>query len=324
MPSFRRSLDFATLLVVLLGGLQWPAHGQDSATDRACDDNEVECADDAQIGRLQDYYKSHSRVRLGREYRLSNGVAWRNLVDIPTKLAIPRITWMPDRKAMQRANRLLDAIQGGILSEYAELRSFWREAGEFAAKIEGSVPAVIPRDRFIWQPDLVSLTFATSKLVSYTEVRIYQSDGMRLPQAQGRVLDLERGRIFSIESCTAGESLYSNDTFRFGDFLEVCDPESLTNFLALWAEKVEAASRAAAHGTDPDAEYCAEAMKPYDSRWLALYLTPSGLAVHNGHFWPNSAYECMLEKSAVNPVIIPYRDLEPFMKPGPWRDELLK
>jgi hypothetical protein len=311
------------LIVVLLGSLQRPIFGQDDTAEQPCDDYEVECADDTHIGRLQDYYKSHSRVRLGQEHRLSNGVAWRNLVDIPTKLAIPRITWMPDRKAMQGANRLLDAIHGGLLLRYAELKLSWRETGELAAKAEGSVPAVIPRDRFIWQPDLVSLSFATSKLVSYAEVRIYRDDGMLLPEAQGRVLDLERGRIFSIESCTLGESYYGN-TFRFGDFLEVCDPESLTKFLALWAERVGAASKAAVHGTDPYAEYCAEAMKPYGSgRWLALYLTPSGLAVHNGRFWPNSAYDCMLEKSAVNPVIIPYRELEPFMKPGPWRDELL-
>lgn len=324
MLSVWRSLGFPILIVALLGSLQRPVSGQVNATESACGDYEVECADDAQIGRLQDYYKSHSRVRLGQEHRLSTGVAWRNLVDIPTKLAIPRITWMPDRKAMQRANRLLDAVQGGMLMEYAELRSFWREAGELAAKAEGSVPAVIPRDRFIWQPDLVSLSFATSKLVSYTEVRIYPDDGMRLPQAQGRVLDLERGRIFSIESCTAGESHYGN-TFRLGDFLEVCDPEALTKFLALWAERVGAALKAAAHGTDPYAEYCAEAMKPYDAgRWLALYLTPSGLAVHNDRFSPHLAYDCMLERSAVNPVIIPYRDLEPFMKPGRWRDELLK
>jgi hypothetical protein len=49
------------------------------------------------------------------------------------------------------------------------------------------------------------------------------------------------------------------------------------------------------------------------------------LAVHNTEYRPNSSRSyCTLLRSPVNPVIIPYRELEPFMIPGAWRDELLK
>jgi hypothetical protein len=77
---------------------------------------------------------------------------------------------------------------------------------------------------------------------------------------------------------------------------------------------------------DPYAEYCKEGMQPLGHRrWdFELYLTATGLAVHAAKFWPNMARHCLLRESAVNPVIIPYRALEPLMKPGAWRDELLR
>jgi hypothetical protein len=49
----------------------------------------------------------------------------------------------------------------------------------------------------------------------------------------------------------------------------------------------------------------------------ALYLTFSGLAVHVG------GPECPVARRPDNPIIVPYRRLEPLMQPGPWRDELL-
>jgi hypothetical protein len=61
-----------------------------------------------------------------------------------------------------------------------------------------------------------------------------------------------------------------------------------------------------------------ESLRRYSSRW-ALYLTPTGLAVF-GKGWSSRAFNNI----TVNPIILPYRELEPFMKPGPWRDELLK
>jgi hypothetical protein len=33
---------------------------------------------------------------------------------------------------------------------------------------------------------------------------------------------------------------------------------------------------------------------------------------------------CAFYDITVNPIVLLYRELEPFMKSGPWRDELLK
>jgi hypothetical protein len=56
-----------------------------------------------------------------------------------------------------------------------------------------------------------------------------------------------------------------------------------------------------------------------------LYLTDRGLAVHNTEFGFIPARDnCALERSTVSPLILPYRELKPFMSPGPWRDELLR
>jgi hypothetical protein len=57
---------------------------------------------------------------LGPEHRLKNGVAWRLINDAPTGLGLPRITWMPDRAAMNKANFLLAAAHGCLLLKDAE------------------------------------------------------------------------------------------------------------------------------------------------------------------------------------------------------------
>lgn len=115
-------------------------------------------------------------------------------------------------------------------------------------------------------------------------------------------------------------------TFRLGDWLEVCDSKSVARFFALYETNLEAATKSAAFHRDPYAEYCKESMLPPSHRaWdFNLYLTTKGLAVHTSGFNSHMARHCLRQESAVIPVIIPYRDLEPFMRPGPWRDELLK
>jgi hypothetical protein len=57
---------------------------------------------------------------------------------------------------------------------------------------------------------------------------------------------------------------------------------------------------------------------------FSLYLTPTGLAVHNAFAvgaWENA---CVTEPdSPFFPVVIPWRKLAPLMNPGALRDELL-
>ncbi len=316
-----------------LSSLPGPAFGQ-VAGEEPCD--EAICVGGAAFKKMLEYYRTHAHVRLGREKRLSNGVAWRLLIDTPTGLAVPRITWMPDGLAMRKANRLFDAIQGQELFVYAGQAAYWREVYEEAAregeKDKTGVSLMIPRDNFIGQP-MVALTYATSRLVSYFDVTILATDGMsKVPQPNGRILDLEQGKVFSIESCPEKDesSVSSEDgsevMFRLGNWLEVCDLKSVARFLALYATNLEAATKSAAFRRDPYAEYCKESLLPLGRRaWdFEVYLTTTGLAVHASNFSSHMGRNCLRHESAVIPVIIPYRDLEPFMKPGPWRDELLR
>src|SRR5688572_17711107 len=93
----RKALASMAIAALLLCGLPGPALGQLEASRQPCRD--VTCAGEVQLREMLEYYRSHARVRLGRERRVSNGVAWRLLIDMPTGLAIPRITRMPDRQA---------------------------------------------------------------------------------------------------------------------------------------------------------------------------------------------------------------------------------
>jgi hypothetical protein len=57
---------------------------------------------------------------------------------------------------------------------------------------------------------------------------------------------------------------------------------------------------------------------------LAPVVTPTGLALYRGDVVdaPQNL-RCLWGAMNGDPVIIPYRELEPFMTPGPLRDELL-
>ncbi len=235
-----------------------------SLRDLSCD--ESMCIGGARFEKMLEYYSMHARVWLGQEKRLSNGVAWRLLIDTPTGLAVPRITWMPDGRAMQKANRLLDAIHGQELVGYAGQAKYWQEVYEEAAregeKDNSGVSLMIPRDHFI-QQHIAALTYATSKLVSYYDVGTPATDGMsKVPRPYGQILDLQQGKVFSIESCaeedesSASAGHDSEVMFRLGDWLEVCDMEAVTSFLRLYAKNLEIATKRPAFRRDPYAEFC--------------------------------------------------------------------
>ena len=282
----------------------------------------VATADDALLADLSKYYQLHANVRLGREHRLGNGVAWRLLTDIRTGAAAPRITWMADRKSLLKANALFDAVHGDALLEYERL-DVQRRYDELYDWQYGQPPFVIKPPYFY--PENVAVIYATSRLVSYVEVRREVRMISMGIDVYGRVLDLEQGRIREIEGC--GGSDYDWRNFRFGELLDVCEDAAYESFMTLWADKVRQAIVKAQASGDELSEQCGESMGSLelDSRRMALYLTPAGVAVFNNYWIPNSAKYCAFyDDITVNPIILPYRELEPFMKPGPWRDELLK
>jgi hypothetical protein len=275
---------------------------------------------------LREFYAKHAQPILGAEQRLSNGVAWRVVIDGATRLAAPRITWMSDRQAMQKANRLFDAAQACAMVTYYGMAGSWFDIAKEIDSRGDLVPLNMPRHQFIWQPtDLVALTYASPGLVSYFEVQVEEGQGRNYPRLIGRVLDLKRDEVVSVSTCGTNDGDFSfpaNWQFHFGDFLEVCDAEVHAKFLALWDSKVASALEIIARKGLRTCRADQEDDSP-GNRYFTLYLTPSGLAVHTGNAWPYSIRQCMMEKSPFNPIIIPWRELEPFMKPGRWRDELV-
>jgi hypothetical protein len=166
-------------------------------------------------------------------------------------------------------------------------------------------------------PENVAVTYATSRLVSYVEVE-RRFVGVMNVDVRGRVLDLEQGQIREIDGCRGSDD---GRDFRFGDWLEVCGDAAYERFKALWVDKLrQAVTKARAQGADlsEEASDIPENLKRYSER-IALYLTPTGVAVVDKAWGGPRVFKNIV----VNPVILPYRDLEPFMKPGPWRDDVL-
>jgi hypothetical protein len=304
------AVAFAALLVVTTavvqaGGLRDYVRGAET----------LSAADDALLRDLSTYYQIHANVRLGPEQRLDNGVAWRLLTDVRTNTAVPRIIWMADRKSLRAANVLLEAIHGATLVDY-DMRDLDRRRMELYEWHNGRPPRV--SKPLYSAPEMIAVTYATSRLVSYVEVTREFDANPRSFNVRGRVLDLERGRIEEIEGCRNADDWRD---FRLGEWLEICGDAAYDSFKALWVDKLhQAAKKAQARGANlsDEASEIPETLGRYSER-IALYLTPTGLAVVD-KTWPPGAFKNV----TLNPIILPYRELQPFMKPGPWRDDVLK
>ena len=282
----------------------------------------VKRADEASRSTLAKYYRAHANVRLGREHRLANGVAWRLLTDVRTGAVAPRITWMADRESMLLANALFEIIHGGEIIDYD-----WRDLERRDTELyrwEGGYPPYVIKPPYLVQ-EKVAVTYATSRLVSYVDVTHEIREISMGVIVVGRVLDLEQGIIHSISSCPGSGCDSSN--FRFGELLDVCDEEAYKRFMTLWSDKVRQAIDKARIRGDGTSEQCGESMGSLEKerRGLAFYLTPVGVAVFNKDWIPNIAKYCAFyDNITVNPIILTYQELEPFMKPGPWRDDVLR
>jgi hypothetical protein len=273
-----------------------------------CEGKWSDTSDTRVLDDLGAWWRQYGRPAPRPEQRLANGVAWRLHVDAPTGIAQPRITWMTDVGAMRRANRLFDALHA------------------CGAVIAGNLPR-------IWQvPGSVRLTYATPQLASSIEVggaRLEERD-KELPVPDGYILDLVRGEIVGLGRCDRESKLHTlADRFALDGLLDTCAPGAHDRFLALWKREVEATARLPSYRRDVEAKarYCSIDLQ---IKWVGdllfgLHLTLSGLAVRIVWMWPRSARSsCTDLNSPYDTVIIPWHDLEPFLKPGPWRDELLK
>jgi hypothetical protein len=306
----------AALLVVAATGAASKADGLRDYVARL---QTLSTANDGLLEDLSKHYRNHANVRLGPEQRLGNGVAWRLLIDVRTGAAVPRIAWMADRNSLVKANRLFEALHGAALVDYdIEHRERRRMELEWHA---GKLPEKVKRPYLV--AEHVAVTYATSRLVSYVEMHRRVRMSSRGFDIHGWVLDLERGQINEIESCH-GANDYWRD-FRFGDLLEICGDATYNGFMTLWTDKVrQAFTKARGPGWGPKPWDGSRQPLEWTSSWMALYLTPTGLAVYDKLWRPEAVAYYASKSVMVNPIILPYRELEPFIKLGPWRDELMK
>lgn len=310
---FRAVMAFVGLL--LLSGTAAQGGG---LRDYLTGNRTLSTADARMLADLSEYYRMHANVRLGPEQRLDNGVAWRLLIDARTGAAVPRLTWMPDRKSLLKANALFDSAHGEALVGY-DIQDVERRRQELYEWYGGKPPSVTRPPYFT--PKVVAVTYATARLVSYVEVVEQRPEfGSLQVDVRGRVLDLQRGQIVELDVCR--DSIDGWRDFRLGEWLEVCGDAAYDGFMALWETKMRSAiARARARGAtlSEEAGNVPETLKRFSER-VALYLTPTGLAVVDKTWGGLRTFNGI----TVNPVILPYRELLPFMKSGPWSDELLK
>lgn len=276
------------------------------------------------------YFRRNARIELGPERRLPNGVSWRLLTDRLTGVPTPRVTWMPNRERLLAANRLLDMVQGGDMMVVKEEERRLNELNHYRVKEMGA-PALDQRPVFAWD---VELTYVGARLMSMVANASTWGEGRystyRLQR--GLVFDLQAGTMAHVGACPGGSEVYgfrpdySPETperfvFRYGELLDLCDPARYRDFIAVLKQ---AEARGRYRHLDPSPIYKSDACIEYpeipvfqEKQEYILYLTFSGLAVQA------TGRHCPLQRTPDNPVVIPYRDLAPFMLPGPWQEELL-
>lgn len=311
MPFQIRSLAYAIFLANLLL-VAWPSQAN----------NYYDWSGEIDLGPPSgwaDYFKENARIRLGPERRLPNGVSWRLLTDLRSGIAIPRVTWMPNRRHLRMANQLLATVHGGEMLVEGNERQIWQRF------TQRTLPGHALEQ---WDVDL---TYAGPRLMSIMSGASSLTGGSGTPgYLRGLTFDLEAGTMTAVSACSGGPHPYataraaghpSDYWFAYGKLLQLCDATNYRNFIALVKALDDA--RPARHlppSISNRTKGCVEwPHEPLvrEKQEYALYLTFSGLAVQVG------GSECPLARRADNPIIVPYRLLEPFLLPGPGRDELL-
>lgn len=289
-------------------------------------------------GNCADYFRRHAKIQLGVERRLSNGISWRLQTDTISGVSLPRFTWMPRAQGLRVANLALDALHGDLLFAVASANDEIRRINR-SRRLLGSLPLPLghPLDQVITE-----VTYASSMLISMIDIGYWEAEGNSpLTRMSGMTIDLEEGRLYEKAPCpNEGQTVVGENGkrvegfFRFGDLLTVCDHAAYRKFMNLLRASAE---NAAGRVTESEQSAVAECLQHYRrpvpkidegdrEEVLALYLTFEGLAVQSAFddFSNAKNGNCTTQRSAINPVVIPYHDLEPLMLPGPWRNELLR
>lgn len=267
------------------------------------------------------FYHSWAQPVRDAPKRLGAG-QWTLETDRKTQLAYPRLVALANGASVARANAALEAMHGRILETAYRVTSVLSRSpfGELDTPVGFAVRFNVVKATY--------LSLNTFSLVAIGEEAHDGNGGYVL--VRGAVVDIARGRIFTIKSCHEERR---RPFFTFGPLLTVCDNSKLEAFRALWRDQARIL-----HSQVPAAqtvlrpnELTQEDCRPLvlanmgEMSLFSLYLTPTGLAVHNafstGGVWEDSCY--VARDSPFFPVVIPWRKLAPLMNHGPLRDELL-
>ena len=210
----------------------------------------------------------------------------------------------------------MKAVHGWILG--------WSESLDRKRRSEGLRVDMIHRSV---HQKIIEVTYLSDRIVSVVETGRSHTDsnpnGTGDPYAHGVTIDLPTRQTFAVGPCPGRGRPF----FRIGPYFDFCTIERYDAFLDLWIRKGIALSQARPpirrYEADKDCDRIDyEDVAPGMS--FTVYLTLAGLAVHAGSLVRFKGDECGDERNSFNPVILPYRELEPFLQPGPWKDELLK
>lgn len=244
--------------------------------------------------------------------------------DLDTGAAMPRVTWMPSKRRLATANRLLDMMQGGDMLAAVH---YWHYAeAENDHRRQTGAPVLTLKD-VLEQRD-IGFTYVGPRFMSLMEAVFFHPSGVIGEWfQQGLTFDLDSERIAEVAACPGAKKPYGYSAdkdpdaflFQYGEWLQFCDRATYRQFIAVVKE---IADRTARHLPPPKGT-ALDRCEPSPDRPLIdekreylLYLTFEGLAVQV------SAKECPIRRTIDNPVIVPHRQLAPFITPGPLWDEL--
>ena len=266
------------------------------------------------------FYRSWAQPVRGAPINLGAG-QWTLETDRKTRLAYPRLVALANRSSVTRANAALEAMHGRILKTAYRANSLYART-PFGELDTGRSFAVQ-----LWAVKVTYLSSNTLSLVAVGE-QAHEGNGGNV-LVRGAAVDVARGTIFTINSCHEERE---RPFFTFGPLLTICDDHKLEAFRALWREQARIVQRQARvvqrvwPWQNTAQEDCRAMVPAYidDANLFSLYLTPTGLAVHNAFSsggWEGWCY--MDPDSPFFPVVIPWPKLARLMNSGPLRDELL-
>ncbi|HLG47288.1 MAG TPA: hypothetical protein VKY24_13680 [Reyranella sp.] len=267
------------------------------------------------------FYRSWAAPVRGAPQNLGAG-QWVLETDSKTRLAYPRLVALANGASVIRANTALEAMQGRILKAAYQTNSVL--TGTRFGELDTGLDFLVS----LWTVKATYLSSSTLSLVAVGDEALGGNGAASL--VRGAVVDIPSGKIFTINACR--EEL-SRPFFTFGPLMTICDDRKLEAFRALWREhgriaqsQVPVLPKSMLPKNEITQEDCRPLVLAYinEMSLFSLYLTPSGLAVHDAFAVGAWEHGCITDPhSPFFPVIIPWQKLAPLMDPGPLRDELL-